>query len=257
MGSRSGPLGQNGPTMRLDYLAFGLVGYLAGMVPMVYLAGFLAAVVVPKSVDSGFAGAVGPACAIDLALLVGFGLVHSLLAREETKAQIVARFPAGLERSLYSLVAGTQIALLCWLWRPIPSPVWSVPGQWALLRLVLWAIQGAGWGLVLLSLLTIRHAHLFGLRQAWSAARGVPDEALPFESRGVYRWIRHPIYAGTIVAFWATPEMSRGRLLLVGVLTAYLFIGLAFEERDLDRTFGEAYRRHRRAVPGFIPRFRG
>lgn len=239
---------------RPHYLAFGLVGYLAAILPMVYLVGFLANFAVPKSVDSGPAGPAGSALAVDLALLLAFALVHSLLARRAVKERITARFPAALERSLYSLVAGIQIALLCGGWRALPLPIWNVPAEWATLRLLLWAIQGAGWGVVVLALLTIRDAHLFGLRQAWSAARGVPYVAPAFESRGIYRRIRHPIYAGTLLAFWATPEMSQGRLLLVGVLTVYLFIGLAFEERDLERELGEAYRAHRRAVPGFFPR---
>lgn len=239
---------------RPHYLAFGLAGYLAAVLPMVYLVGFLANVGVPKSVDSGSVGPAGSGLAVDLALLLAFALVHSLLARRAVKERLTARFPAALERSLYSLVAGTQIALLCGGWRPLPLLVWNVPSAWTALRLLLWAIQGAGWGIVVLALLTISSAHLFGLRQAWWAARGVPYVAPAFEIRGVYRRIRHPIYAGTLVAFWATPEMSQGHLLLVGVLTVYLFIGLVFEERELERELGEAYLAHRRAIPRFIPR---
>ncbi len=239
---------------RPHYFAFGLAGYLAAILPMVYFAGFLANLGVPKSVDSGPAGSPGTALAVDLSYLLGFALVHSLQARRAIKERLAARFPAALERSLYSLVAGLQVALLCWGWRALPLPIWIVPAEWAALRGLLWAGQGAGWGIVVLALLTIRHAHLFGLLQAWSAARGAPYVAPVFEVRGVYRRIRHPIYAGTLLAFWATPEMSQGRLLLVGVLTAYLFIGLALEERDLEREHGETYRAHRRAVPGFIPR---
>ena len=247
-------LDRDSPTMRLHFLAFGLVGYLAALLPMVYLVGFLANVGVSKSVDSGPAGPTGTALAVDLTLLLAFALLHSLLARPAAKARLAAHFPAELERSLYSLVAGAQIALLCWLWQPLPVPVWSVPAEWAALRLLLWTIQGTGWGIVVLALLTIGSAHLFGLRQAWAGARQVPHEPPPIESRGIYRRIRHPIYAGTLVGFWATPEMSQGRLLLVGVLTIYLFIGLRFEERELERAFGETYLAHRRAVPGLLPR---
>lgn len=240
--------------MRFHFLAFGLVGYLAALLPMVYLVGFLANAGVSKSVDSGPASPAGTALAVDLTLLLAFALLHSLLARPAAKARLSAHFPAELERSLYSLVAGAQIALLCWRWQPLPVPVWSVPAEWAALRLLLWTIQVTGWGIVILALLTIGSAHLFGLRQAWAGARRVPYEPPPFESRGIYRRIRHPIYAGTLVGFWATPEMSQGHLLLVGVLTIYLFIGLRFEERDLARDFGEAYLAHRRAVPGLLPR---
>lgn len=239
---------------RPHYLAFGLAGYLAAILPMVYFVGFLANVGVPKSVDSGPIGSAGTALAVDLALLLAFALVHSLLARRAVKERLTARFPAALERSLYSLVAGTQIALLCGGWRPLPLLVWNLPAAWTAPRLLLGVIQGAGWGIVVVALLTISNAHLFGLRQAWWAARGVPYVAPAFEIRGVYRRIRHPIYAGTLVAFWATPEMSQGHLLLVGVLTVYLFIGLVFEERELERELGEAYLVHRRAIPRFVPR---
>ncbi len=247
-------MGENRPVQRPHYLAFGLAGYLAAILPMVYFVGFLANVVVPKSVDSGPVGPAGGALAVDLAWLVGFAGVHSLLARPAVKSRLTAYFPVELERSLYSLIAGAQIAFLCAAWRPLPFAIWSVPAAWGAARALLWALQCAGWGIVVVALLTISSAHLFGLRQAWSAARGLAYAAPRFESRGIYRRIRHPIYAGTIVAFWATPEMSQGHLLLVGVLTIYLFIGLAFEERDLERQFGAAYLAHRRAVPGFFPR---
>lgn len=254
---------------RPHYLVFGLAGYLASLLSMVYFGFFLANLVVPKTVDSGPAGPPGRAVAIDLALLLAFGLVHSLLARRAVKARLARIFPAALERSLYSLVAGLQMGLICWAWQPLPAPVWQVSAAGAAgaagavgalatgregLGLGLWALQGAGWGIVIAALATIGSTHLFGLQQASSAAHDMPYVAPPFEIRGLYRHVRHPVYTGSLVAIWSTPTMSQGRLLLVGVLTAYLFIGLAFEERDLEREFGEAYREHRRRVPSLVPR---
>jgi protein-S-isoprenylcysteine O-methyltransferase Ste14 len=241
---------------RPHYLAFGLAGYLAALASMVYFAAFLANVVVPKSVDSGPAGPAGRALGIDLALLLAFALVHSLLARRAVKARLAAIFPPTLERCLYSLIAGLQMGLICWGWQPLPLPVWQVPAGagGSALGLGLWLLQGAGWGIVIAALATIGSTHLFGLQQARAAARGVPYVAPPFEVRGLYRRVRHPVYTGTLVAIWATPSMSQGRLLLVGVLTIYLFIGLAYEERDLERDFGEAYREHKRRVPSLLPR---
>lgn len=249
-------MGENPPVQRPHYLAFGLAGYLASLASMVYFAAFLANVVVPKGVDSGPAGPAGRALEIDLALLLAFALVHSLLARRAVKARLAALFPLALERSLYSLIAGLQIGLICWGWQALPRPVWEVPAGagWSALGLGLWLLQGAGWGIVIAALATIGSGHLFGLEQARAAARGVPYVAPPFEVRGLYRRVRHPVYTGSLVALWATPTMSQGRLLLVGVLTIYLFIGLAFEERDLERDFGEAYREHRRRVPSLLPR---
>lgn len=251
---------------RPHYLAFGLAGYLASLLSMVYFGFFLANLVVPKTVDSGPAGPPGRAVAIDLALLLAFGLVHSLLARRAVKARLARIFPAALERSLYSLVAGLQMGLICWAWQPLPAPVWQLSAAGAAgavgalatgrewLGLGLWALQGAGWGIVIAALATIGSTHLFGLQQASRAAHDLPYVAPPFEIRGLYRHVRHPVYTGSLVAIWSTPTMSQGRLLLVGVLTVYLFVGLAFEERDLEREFGEAYREHRRRVPSLVPR---
>ncbi len=241
---------------RPHYLAFGLAGYLASLLSMAYFGFFLANLVVPKSVDSGPAGPAGPALGVDLALLLAFALVHSLLARRTAKERLAAYFPPELERSLYSLIAGLQMGLICWGWQSLPLPVWEVPAGtgWAALGLGLWALQGAGWGIVIAALAAIGSTHLFGLQQAWCAARRVPYVAPQFEVRGLYRRVRHPVYTGSLVAIWATPTMSQGRLLLVGVLTIYLFIGLGYEERDLERQFGEAYREHKRRVPSLFPR---
>jgi len=247
-------MGENRPMRRPFYLAFGLAGYLAALASMVYFAAFLANVVVPKSVDSGPVGASGRALAIDLAWLFAFALVHSFLARRAVKERLTAFFPPELERSLYSLIAGVQMALICLGWQPLPLPVWDLPAGWTALRLVLWALQAAGWGIVIAALSTIGSSHLFGLEQARCAARGEPYVAPPFEIRGLYRRVRHPVYTGSLVALWTTPTMSQGRLLLVGTLTLYLFIGLWFEERDLEREFGDRYREHRRRVPALWPR---
>lgn len=247
-------MGENRPMRRLHFLLFGLAGYLASLLSMVYFGLFLANLGVPRSVDSGPAGPPGRALAVDLALLLAFALVHSLLARQAVKDRLVRHFPAELERSLYSLVAGLQMGLLCWGWQALPRPVWEVPAEWAALDLGLWALQGAGWVVVVIALATIGSTHLFGLQQAWCAARRVPYVAPPFASRGLYRRVRHPVYTGSLIAIWSTPTMSQGRLLLVGVLTVYLFVGLWFEERDLERQFGEVYREHRRHVPALFPR---
>jgi protein-S-isoprenylcysteine O-methyltransferase Ste14 len=248
-------MGENRSMPRHHYLAFGLAGYLASLLPMVYFAGFLANVAVPKSIDSGLPGPAGRALAADLALLLAFALVHSLLARRTVKERLAKFFPPQLERSLYSLVAGVQMSLICWGWQPLPLPVWDIPATWTVARLALWGVQGAGWGIVIVALATIGSTHLFGLQQARSAAREETYHPPPFESRGLYRRVRHPVYTGSLVAIWSTPTMSQGRLLLVVVLTLYLFIGLAFEERDLERQFGEAYREHKRTVPALIPRW--
>lgn len=238
---------------RPHYLALGLAGYLASFASMVYFGLFLANLVVPKGIDSGPEVGDLPAALVDLALLVAFGLVHSLLARRPIKVFLAEVLPPALERSLFSLIAGLQIGLLCWAWQPLPETVLAVPAGWPALELTLWVLQGVGWSIVIAALATIGSTHLFGLQQAWSAARGLAYAPPPLTSRGLYRWVRHPVYSGSLLAFWATPTMSEGRLLLVAGLTIYLFVGLAFEERDLEREHGDAYREHRRRVPALVP----
>lgn len=239
---------------RPDYLAFGVAGYLAALLSMVYLAGFLANLYVPKGVDSAPTGPTGRAVAIDLGLLAAFGLAHSLLARKPVQRRLALIFPPALERSLYCLIAGVQIGLLCWGWQALPAPFWDVPAGWTALRTGLWGLQAAGWGVVIVALATLGSTHLFGLQQAASAARGVPYVAPPFEVRGLYRFVRHPVYTGSLIAFWSSTTMSHGRLLLVAGLTTYLVIGLAFEERDLEREHGETYLAYKRMVPALFPR---
>lgn len=238
---------------RPHFLLFGLAAYAAAVASMGYFALFLAGLGVPKTVDSGTPMPFGETLAIDLSLVLLFGVTHSLLARRWVKSKIVRLLPAALERALYVLVASAEIALLCWAFAPLPESVWSLSADWPRLAAGLWLLQASGWGVTLLALSAIGSGHLFGLRQAVAASRELPYLEPPLEERGPYRFVRHPIYAGTLVAFWSTPEMSEGRLLLVAGLSIYLFIGLAFEERDLETAHGEAYRERRRRLPGWLP----
>jgi methanethiol S-methyltransferase len=236
---------------RPHYLLFGLIAYVAAIQPMVYLVPFLADRWVAKTVDSGPAGPPAVALALDLALIAAFALLHSALARPRAKRLVARWLPEALERSFYSLVAGLQmIALLVW-WRPLPSPLWSVGAPWA--RAVLWGLFALGWATVVAGLLSLSNTRLFGLAQAWAAAHGRSFEEPGVRVRGVYRWLRHPLYAGTLLSLWATPGMSLGHAVLAASFSAYILIGMRFEERDLLARHGEAYRRYRAAVPGLLP----
>ncbi len=238
--------------LRPHYLLFGLVAYLLAIKPMIYLVGFLANFAVPKSVDSGPTGPLSVALMVDCTLLLSFGVVHSLLARQSVKAFVTRWLPNELERSFYSLIAGLQIVLLLWQWRPVQHLVWQVESP--LGRGVVWALCAAGWATVVAALLSIRNTHLFGLRQAWAAARCRPYVEPEIAARGPYHFVRHPLYSGTIVALFATPDMSAGHLLLATLFTIYIWIGMRFEERDLERKYGEAWSAYRKRVPALIPR---
>lgn len=233
--------------------ALGLAAYLLAIGSMAYFAFFVAGFA-PRSVDRGPLGPPWIAAAIDLALVASFGLVHSLLARAGARAWLARRTGPALERSFFTLVAGAQIVLLEGLWRPLPTPVWSVGSSVA--RALLWALQAGGWVIVLAALWAVGSAALFGLDRACAAAH---DRALPepeLAVRGIYRQIRHPLYLGTALALWAAPDMSLGHLLLATSMTLYLAIGLVLEERDLVRLHGAAFLAYREAVPAWLPRFR-
>lgn len=233
------------------HLLFGLIAYAVALRSMVWFVGWQANVLLPWTIDSGPPGPRGPALAVDLTLLGAFGVVHSVLARRRAKRLLERLIPPPLERSFYTLVAGLQITALMVFWRPLPALVWSVEHPFA--RDVLWGLQGAGWALVVVGFWTTGNTHLFGLAQAWASARGVAYEARRLVARGVYRWIRHPLYTGTLLALWAIPTASEGRLLLATVFSAYTLIGARFEERDLERDLGERYLEYRRAVPAYLP----
>jgi protein-S-isoprenylcysteine O-methyltransferase Ste14 len=240
------------PRLRPFYLACGVAGYLAAVVPMAAFVAFVAGLPLWTTVDGGALVPARRALAVDLALLVSFGAVHSLLARERVKRALAGVVPPELERSLYSIVAGGQIVLLLALWRPLPEPVWTIETPAA--RAALWALYAASWGAVAATLGLARGARLFGLARTWAAARRRAEPEPPIADRGPYAIVRHPLYAATIVALFAAPEMSRGRLLLAGVLTAYILVGMRLEERDLEARHGEAWRRYKARVPALVPR---
>lgn len=191
------------------------------------------------------------AIGVDLALVASFALVHSLLAREGLRRRLLSRLHPALERSVYTWIAALQIVALIVLWRPLPGIVWEVGD--ATSRALLWTIHALGWLVAVAGFHAAGAAHLFGLAQARASAAGRPYVEPPLVTSGLYAWIRHPLYAGTLVALWSVPTMSNGRLLLAATLTAYIALGARLEERDLARRHGDGYRSYRERVPGYVP----
>jgi protein-S-isoprenylcysteine O-methyltransferase Ste14 len=236
---------------RAAVLAFGVVSYAVFFATFLYLVGFVGNLVVPKSIDSGTAGPVGTAFLVNTLLLLAFGLQHSVMARPAFKAWWTRLVPKPIERSVYTLASSAALIALFVFWQPIPQTVWATEGVIASL-LTIGLLSGVG--LVLISTFLIDHFDLFGLRQTWIYFRGHAYEEKHFATPLLYKWIRHPLYVGWLMAFWITPVMSAGHFLFALVMTGYILIAIPMEESDLLHALGEPYRRWRARTPMFVPR---
>ena len=232
---------------------YGLAAYLAFSATLLWFIGFSGNLLVPKSIDAGGAGADWPeALAIDLLLLLLFGLQHSVMARQGFKRWWAGLVPEVVERSTFVVASSLVLALVMALWVPIAEPVaWHLDG---LAAVVAWTGFALGWAIVALSTFLLDHFELFGLRQVFSALRGRPLAPGEFRTPLLYRHVRHPLYLGFLVTFWSVPVMTAGHLVFSLGLSAYVLVGIAFEERDLVRQFGERYRAYRRQVGMLLPR---
>lgn len=229
---------------------YGALGYLAFLLPIGYLVVFLADVGVPRTVDRG-AGPLGPALLVDVLLLLGFGVQHSVMARPWFKRALERWVPEGLERSTYVLVSGLALGALFWLWRPIPLIVWDVSGT--PLGTLAWAGFAVGWALAVWATFALSHFHLFGVSQAAAYARGDEHPRPELRESRLYRIVRHPMTAGLLIAFWSAPRMTLGHAVFAAGMTFYCIWATVLEERDLLRQFPEGYRRYRARVPALVP----
>ncbi len=188
---------------------------------------------------------------INTGLLALFAVQHSVMARQWFKRGWTRLVPPPVERSTYVLLASGVLLLLCRSWQAMPTPLWSVENSAG--RLILHSLFGVGWLIVLVGTFLIDHFDLFGLKQVWTYWRGQTYQAPAFRTPGLYKWVRHPIYMGFIIAFWSTPQMSLGRLYFAAMCTAYILVAIQFEERDLITAHGEAYRIYRSGVSMLTP----
>jgi protein-S-isoprenylcysteine O-methyltransferase Ste14 len=236
---------------RLLTLCYGGIAYLIFFGTFLYAVGFVSRFIVPKTVDSGAASAPMTALLVNLVLMSIFAVQHSGMARQGFK-KLFARFASpAIERSTYVLLASLSLILLFWQWRPMPMTIWNIDDP--VLAGIATAGGFAGWLIVLYSTFLISHFELFGLTQVVSHFAGRVVEPMKFKTPGLYRLIRHPIYLGFIIAFWCTPMMTLGHLLFAAVTTAYIFVGIYLEERDLVSLFGDQYRRYRDKVAMLVP----
>jgi methanethiol S-methyltransferase len=237
---------------RFLILLYGLVGYGMFLGTFLYTIGFMENCIVPKTIDGGPAGSWVLSLVVDGALLGLFAVQHSVMARPAFKRRWTRIVTEPAERSTYVVLTVFVLVLLFWQWRPLPEPIWdltSVP-----LRAFVWGIGGLGWLVVLMSTFLIDHFELFGLRQVFTNFSGRSPRKTDFQVRAFYRWVRHPVMVGFLIAFWATPTMSVGHLFFAAMTTTYILLAIQLEERDLAAAHGDEYRKYQRQVGMLIPR---
>jgi protein-S-isoprenylcysteine O-methyltransferase Ste14 len=230
---------------------YGIASYIVFFVTFLYAVGFVTGVIVPKTIDTGVPVPTLQALVVNLLLMTVFAIQHSVMARRQFKQWWTRFVPKSVERSTYVLFSSLALILLCALWRPMPTVIWRLDDP--LFRIAITALSFTGFLIVLSSTFLINHFELFGLHQVTSNLNGRAMPVPRFRTPLYYKFVRHPIYLGFIIAFWAAPVMTVGHLLFAAVTTAYIIVGILLEERDLIDLFGDEYRRYKRRVSMLVP----
>jgi protein-S-isoprenylcysteine O-methyltransferase Ste14 len=244
-GVRADPIG------RFIAFLYGIAAYVAFVGTILYAIGFVSGLVVPKTIDIGTEVRLVEALILNLLLMSVFAIQHSVMARKGFKQWWTQYVPKSVERSTYVLLSSLALVLLFWQWRPMPAIVWQIADpQFAM---AVTGLSHIGWLIVFTSTFLINHFELFGLHQVANNLTGRPMPAPRFRAPLFYKLVRHPLYLGFVIAFWAAPTMTVGHLLFAAVTTAYILVAIQLEERDLINLFGDEYRRYKARVSMLLP----
>jgi protein-S-isoprenylcysteine O-methyltransferase Ste14 len=236
---------------RLLFFVYGVTAYVIFLATFLYAVAFVGGFVVPTRLDGPLQGSLTGALAVNAALLTVFAVQHSVMARRWFKERWTQIVPWTIERSTYVLCASLALALLFWQWRPMGMTIWSIEND--IVQTILWTLCAVGWVTVLVVTFLVNHFDLFGLRQVWLPLVGRPYTRISFRTPLPYRYVRHPLYFGFLLAFWMTPAMTLAHLVFAIATTAYIVLAIQFEERDLVAEHGAAYEAYRREVPMLLP----
>jgi len=242
---------RSNPIARMIAFLYGIIAYSVFFVTFLCAIGFVTGLVVPKTIDSGAVGPTMESAIVNLLLMSLFAVQHSVMARRQFKEWWTQYVPKSVERSTYVLFSSLALALLLWQWRPIPTVVWRIDDPQ--IAMAVTGISMLGFLIVLTSTFLINHFELFGLHQVANNLTGRSMPAPRFRTPLYYKFVRHPLYLGFIIAFWAAPTMTIGHLLFAAVTTSYIFVGILLEERDLVDLFGDDYRRYKQRVSMLVP----
>jgi protein-S-isoprenylcysteine O-methyltransferase Ste14 len=245
------PDSRSHPIARIAAFLYGIAAYFVFFVTFLYAIGFVSGLVVPKTIDTGAVGPAMQAAIVNLILLTIFAVQHSVMARRQFKEWWTQFVPKSVERSTYVLLSSLALALLLWQWRPIPTVLWQIEDPQ--LAIAVSGISLLGFLIALTSTFLINHFELFGLHQVANNLTGRTMPTPRFRTPLYYKFVRHPLYFGFVIAFWVTPTMTVGHLLFAAATTAYILVGILLEERDLIDLFGDDYRRYRERVSMLVP----
>jgi len=235
---------------RIAFLLYGIAAYALFFGVYLYLIGFVCGILVPAPINGSQTTSVW-APVVNALLVACFGIQHSVMARPAFKSWWTHFIHPAIERSTYVMISNLVMIAMFYFWQPMPQLLWDFENPY--IRGFLWTLNAIGWFLVPGTSFLINHFDLFGTRQVWLHFKGDQYRQLPFRTPMLYRLVRHPLYVGWLMSFWITPSMSVGQTLFAGAMTAYILVAIRFEERDLERVFGQSYADYRRQVPMLVP----